>query len=186
VTLFEYLASAYSLVLSFAAMRLIEGLAYAFDPARRYWVHVVFVCSALLSCLSSFWIFWSFRDVAWDFSLFLLALMSPGVIYFIACTLVPRNAPDVESWREYLLSVRVRYFLAVACFVVVAALISTLLGEVSVWSPLRAVQAAIFLVAIVGIRSDDERILAALAVLIIAVVVVGLFLLRRPAPLVGI
>jgi predicted branched-subunit amino acid permease len=109
-----------------------------------------------------------------------------GVIYFIACTLVPRNAPDVESWREYLLSVRVRYFLAVACFVVVAALISTLLGEVSAWSPLRAVQAAIFLVAIVGIRSDDERILAALAVLIIAVVVVGLFLLRRPAPLVGI
>ena len=124
MTLFEYLAIAYSLVLSFAAMRLIEGLPYAFDPARRYWVHVIFVCSALLSCLSSFWVFWSFRDVAWDFSLFLLALMSPGVIYFIACTLVPRNAPDVESWREYLLSVRVRYFLAVACFVVVAALIS--------------------------------------------------------------
>ena len=45
MTLFEYLAIAFSLVLSFAAMRLVAGLPYAVQADRRYWVHLVFVFS---------------------------------------------------------------------------------------------------------------------------------------------
>ena len=37
MTLFEYLAIAFSLVLSFSAMRLVAGLPYAAHPNRRYW-----------------------------------------------------------------------------------------------------------------------------------------------------
>jgi len=35
VTLFEYLAIAFSLVFSFAAVRLVGGLPYALEPGRR-------------------------------------------------------------------------------------------------------------------------------------------------------
>ena len=62
MTLFEYLAIAFSLVFSFSAMRLVAGLPYAAQANRRYWVHLVFVSAHLLLTAVGFWNLWNFRD----------------------------------------------------------------------------------------------------------------------------
>ena len=113
MSLFEYLAIAFSLVFSFSAMRLVSGLPHALDPTRRYWVHVSLVFLQLLSTAGIFWGFWSYRDVEWTFPRFLLALASPVVVYFNACTLIPEASASVESWRTYYFAARKRYFMGI-------------------------------------------------------------------------
>ena len=68
MTLFEYLAIAFSLVLSFSAMRLVAGLPYA-TQRGQYWVHLVFVLSQLLVTVVAFWNLWSFREATWTLTL---------------------------------------------------------------------------------------------------------------------
>ncbi len=115
MTLFEYLAIAFSLVFSFTAIRLVGGLPFAFDGTRRYWIHLVVIGLQLGCVAGGFWGFWSYRDVVWSFPKFLLALSGPGVFYFLATTLVPESPSQVASWRDYYYSVRVPYFVGFSC-----------------------------------------------------------------------
>ena len=97
MTLFEYLAIAFSLVLSLSGMRLVAGLPHAIQAGRRYWVHLCFVCWQLVLTVMIFWLFWTFRSVNWNFVTFALVLASPSLIYFNACTLIPESPSSVES-----------------------------------------------------------------------------------------
>jgi len=183
MTLFEYLAIAYSLVLSFTAMRIIEGLPYVVESARRYLVHIVFVSAALLSCLADFWATWSFREAPWDFLRFIVVLANPGCLYFIACTLVPRNPDAISSWRDYMFSVRTRYFTAVGAYFLFSTINTTLMIELPAFSPVRLVHFASMAIAIVGARFRSERVLAAIALSYIALAAIGVFVFLRPSPL---
>jgi hypothetical protein len=184
VALFEYLAIAFSLVFSFAAVRLVGGLAAALDPARRYWVHLAFVVHELLRVVIGFWAFWSFRDLAWTFPTYLLALVGPGVVYFLAATLVPEDPSSVRSWREYYYDVRSRYFLAILCWVAAVAITTTVLLGQPLWHPFRLVQLAFVCFALVGASSESPRIHATLALISLALPVFAvLTVLLRPGSL---
>ena len=111
MTLFEYLAIAFSLVLSFSAIRLVGGLPHALRREGRYWVHVAFVVGLLFSVTNAFWVFWSFREISWNYPKFLLALLNPGILYLLAATLVPENPETVRSWRDHYYAVRRRFFI---------------------------------------------------------------------------
>ena len=87
--IFEYLSIAYSLVFSFAAIRLVAGLPHAIAANRRYPVHISHVVLMLFALLALFWSFWSFRDIEWHFFNFISLLAGPGLVYFLACTLIP-------------------------------------------------------------------------------------------------
>jgi hypothetical protein len=110
VTLFEYLAIAFSLVFSFAALRLVAGLPHAIAANRRYNVHVTHVFILLFATAAVFWAFWSARNVEWTFPRFLIQLAGPAALYFLACTLIPDEPVSVMSWRDYYFAVRRRYF----------------------------------------------------------------------------
>ena len=122
MTLFEYLSIAYSLVFSFAALRLVAGLPHAVDRKRRSLLHLANVGILLFGTAAVFWAQWSARDVQWTFPLFLIRFAGPGVLYFLACTLVPDEPSGVGSWEEHYFSVRTKYFggiCAWACIMVI-------------------------------------------------------------------
>ena len=98
MTLFEYLAIAFSLVYSLAALRLLGGLPSALAPGRRSFVHLILTLVMLSLVAISFWTFWSLRDVAWTYPGFMVALLVPGTLYYCAAVLVPENPEAVESW----------------------------------------------------------------------------------------
>jgi hypothetical protein len=164
MTLFEYLAIAFSLVLSFSGMRLIAGLPFVVQKRNRYWVHYAFVCFQLSATLAVFWNFWALRAVEWTFPTFVIALASPAVIYYNACVLVPESASAVESWRDYYFSVRRRYFIGLTSWMVIVAMISLVVLAVPLLHPLRAFHILMLVAAVTGILSENPRVHGALAI----------------------
>ena len=167
MTLFEYLAIAFSLVFSFCGARLVSGLPHAVQPGRRYWVHLCFVVWQLFVTVFIFWVFWSFREVKWNFPTFAIVLASPGLVYFNACTLVPENSSSVESWRDYFYGVRRRYFIGVCCWGLALVAISTVALGMPLLHPGRGIQAATLAVGIIGATSDSHRVQAGIAVFVL-------------------
>ena len=81
VTLFEYLAAGYILMLSFAILRGVSGLPHATRYPGRYWVHVSWLSTALASCFVAFWAFWPYRQVEWTLFRVITALAIPTLLY---------------------------------------------------------------------------------------------------------
>jgi len=181
MTLFEYLAIAFSLVLSFSAMRLVAGLPYAAQPDRRYWVHLVFVSTHLLLTAVVFWNLWSFRDATWTLSRFLLVLTIPGLVYFTACTLIPEQASTIESWRSYYYSVRPRFFMGVLALVLAISLGLAVVLEVPLLHPARVPQVMAMAAALLGAYSSSARVHAGLALfLLLNLVATGYSIFLEP------
>ncbi len=155
---FEYLAIAFSLVFSFSAMRLLSGLPYAIRADRRYGPHLGFVIIHLLGTAITFWNFWAYREIDWTLVTFLLALLQPGVVFFISCALVPENPSEVESWRGHYYAARRSFFLGLLVWaIVVTGLITFVLGIP--WLH-RARSGSILLVAlsVIGLSSSSHRV----------------------------
>ncbi len=106
MTLFEYVAAGYVLILSFAVLRAVSGVPYAVRPGRRYWVHVLYLSLALATCLVGFWAFWFYREVEWTFFRFIGALAVPVLLYGYVSLLVPADPSIDSSWRDHFFGVR--------------------------------------------------------------------------------
>jgi hypothetical protein len=179
MTLFEYLAIAFSLVLSSAAMRLMGGLPHAFDKGKRYWVHFCFLVLGLATTAVVFWVYWSYRDATWDLLGFLVALAHLGLVYFLATTIVPENPGNVDAWREYYYSVRSRYFSAAILFALTSTAMPSLLLGMPLNHPARLVHTCMLLIGVVGVSTADNRIhggMVACAALALAVSIGTVFL----------
>jgi hypothetical protein len=157
VTLFEYLAIAYSLVLSFAAIRLVAGLPHAIDSGRRYWVHVAYVCGGIFAALALFWAHWSTREVAWTFPAFLLNLAGPGIVYFLSCTIIPDEPSAVRSWYDYFFSVRHKYFGGLCVWAVIMFVNTTFFLNAPLVHPSRAIQVGLLVLGVAGLATDSPR-----------------------------
>ncbi len=168
MTLFEYLAVAFSLILSLAAVRLLSGFSVALAPERRYWPHAIWIVFVLLTSVMVWWNFWSFRETQWNFLSFLLVLVVPASVYLQAAALVPESPGAIRSWREYFFGARVRLFFAIGTFFALIAAVSWLLLDFPLLHPARAVQASAFGLALAAARSTNERFHAVLPFVFLA------------------
>ena len=173
MTLFEYLAAAYTLLLSFAVARLVFGLPSATLQDRRYWVHLVFVACFSFSLAAMFWAFWSYRDVDWTFPRFLLSLTSPVLALFMASILIPGSPDEVESWQDFYYSVRLKYFSAWVATFSAVAVTTTLLIDMPLTHPGRLVQLSLAAVGVVGVSSSNPRVHGGMAICVIAILAFG-------------
>ena len=183
MTLFEYLAIAFSLVFSSSAMRLVGGLPHAFDAQRRYWVHLGFVGIQLVATLGVFWAFWSYRDLEWNVGRFALALTGPSLIYLSACTLVPENPESVPSWRDYYYGVRRRYFGSCIAWALLAGVATTALVQMPWSHPARISQGTALVAGVVGCATASPRVHAGIVLVLAGVAIAVLVLLAAPGSL---
>ena len=123
--------------------------------------------------------------MSWTYLGFWLALANPGVHYFFACTLVPRNADSIESWHEYFASVRRRYFVALATWALVIAAMTSVLLEMPLWNPARVMQLTIFGIATVGAFTSNERVVSGIALLLLLLSIGIVFANPQPGSLAG-
>ena len=179
MTLFEYLSIAYSLVFSFAAIRLVAGLPHALAPTRRDAVHISHVFLMLFATIALFWGFWSFRNLEWNLLRFMSLLAGPGVVYFLACTLVPDEPSCISSWRPYFYSVRRQYFIGFCLWSVLQIANTTILLRMPLLHPFRLVQVLILAIGVAGLMSESpaiQRIVAIGSWVIAAIAGIVLFL----------
>ena len=182
MTLFEYLSIAVSLVLSFTVMRIVEGLPQVLAAGRRWWVHGIFTLLALFSTLSSFWVYWSYRNLDWNFLRFLLLLGPTVAIYFIACTLVPRDAESVESWKSYFAEVASRFFIGWLIWALMVLANQTSLGA-GLLAPMRVLPALMLALSLVGLTTRRERVWAAISLILVAGSPLFVWGIMQPSPL---
>jgi hypothetical protein len=163
---FEYVAVAVSLVLSFGAVRILNGLSYVLNGEHRYWVHTLWVLVSLSNFAVSWWAFWAASDVpSWHLGSFLLALTYPGLLYVGAALLIPGDASKVTEWRSHFYEVRRPLFLTYLVATVLGGAVSATSGAAGSLSPTEMpgvyAYAAIYSA---GLVSKDERIHRVLAV----------------------
>ena len=177
MTLFEYLAAGYVLMLSFAVLRAVSGIPYALRSTSRYWVHVVYLSVALANCLVGFWAFWFYRDVEWTFFRFVGTLAIPVLTYVHVSLLVPPDPSTVASWRDHFFDVRIPLFTSgVANFVAVAISNQSVLGIPALDPAEWTVYAAIAIFTL-GLTSARASLHAALAIAFPCLVAVILFVI---------
>ena len=177
VSLFEYLAAAYTLILSFAVARLIGGLPDSIVASRRYWVHLAFIAGAFSMIATTFWNFWSFRAADWTFARFLLVLMSPVVLQYMAATLIPASPDQVESWREFYYSIRQRYFVSVIAFGFLAGLDVILILDFPLLHPSMLGVVGGIATGVIGVYSDNPRVHAGLGLSALVLLPAAVFVL---------
>jgi hypothetical protein len=175
MTIFEYLAIAYSLVVSFTVLRVLSGLPHASSAGRVYWVHLSWVCVILGAAFQYYWGFWAFRDIEWSQPVFLLALASPSLLYVMACILTPESPSRIDSWREYFYSVRLQLFLVAICFQLVS--IATLLAiiRLSPSDPVLVGQLVLLPLWIAGAISSRPSLHVAIVCVAVVVLIAGAF-----------
>ena len=185
MTLFEYLAVSVSIVLSFGVIRMLDGIPQAFASGRRYWVHSLWVVNLLWMHVQLWWAFWSYSvRTSWNYPRFLIVLLGPALLYSLAITLVPRDAADVPSWSAHFKLVRVRFHILFALLVCSLVLSTWLVLGLPFLSQLRAWQAFLIGLFVVGARFPSNRIQGAVAIAYLAMLAysaVGGFF--EPAPL---
>lgn len=183
MTLFEYLSIAYTLVLSFAAVRLLDGLSHAFVAHRRYWVHAAYVGLMLLAVLVVFWTHWSAHDLDWTFLTFAVNLSGPGVVYVLSRTLVPDEPGAVASWRDYFFSVRGRFFAGLCVWAVLMFAQTTVVLGVPLLHASRIIPVGLLIFGLSGLATDSPRAHARIVLVAVFVALVTAVIVFRPAAL---
>jgi hypothetical protein len=166
MTIFEYLAIAFGLLYSVAALRVFGGLPSALAPNRRYWLHLLLTLVMLLLIAASFWTFWSLREVTWTYRGFLVALLVPGLLYYCAAVLVPENPEHTASWRDHYFAVHRRWYAGFGVWGAAAAVSATVNLGMSFQHPARIVHVTAVLAGCIGSMSSDPRIHAGLIVVL--------------------
>lgn len=163
MTLFEYLAVAFSLVLSFSATRLLAGFSHAARPDRRYWVHFTFVVCQFLGTTLAFWNIWSFREATWTLHTFAITLAIPSSLFFVSCALIPEQPSAIDSWHTYYFAARKRIFAGYTAVSLAIFLATALVLDVPLLHPMHTTQLLGLSVGLVGFSLQGERVHAALA-----------------------
>jgi hypothetical protein len=150
MTFFEYLAIAYSLILSIAVSRVLSGISDALFSERRYWIHLAYVVWLLGSTLIVFWNFWLFRELEWTLPRFMLVLANPALLLVLTTQLMPTVTLDSISWRDHYYGVRQRFCATAALWILVISVTSLALSALPLDHPARLASAVTFLAFILG------------------------------------
>lgn len=183
MTLFEYISIAYSLVFSFAALRLVAGLPHAIDQNRRYAVHLGHVFVLMFAVAAVFWAQWSARDLEWTFPLFLMRLAGPGILYYLACTLIPDEPSAVESWQSYFFTIRMRFFGGVCIWALIMATNSTVLLGTPLNHPARLIQLGVLATGVLGLLTDSPPAHRMILLWVAIIMALSTLVLIQPGPL---
>jgi hypothetical protein len=163
MTLFEYISVAFSVVLSLSAAQLLGNIRSVIDPARRDWVHGLWVVHLLILHVLVWWSGWALRDVSWNLGSFTLVLSAPALLYVAANALVPSN--QSVSMREHFLANRTLFFCTRGLVVLSSYAITYLLLGVPLLSPARISGVFILATCAVGVASSNPRVQGVLAIL---------------------
>jgi uncharacterized membrane protein len=157
VTQFEFVSAGLTIVLALGVARLLEGVSDSYDPARRYWLHFLWVITKLMQSAALFWSAWLTRDVPdRTFFQFLGLIATPSIFYLQVHALVTRTPEAVLDWREHFWKIRRWFFAANGLQVLVSASLNWANSEsMDVrFLPL----AVVLLFSIVGFFSSNERV----------------------------
>ncbi len=179
MTLFEYIAIATSLILSFSLARTLTNFAPIFASDNRYWVHSAWAVGLLVNHAILFWDIWLYQGVeAWTLVEFVLLLMGPISLLIAASLVVPVGA--VPDYRIYFESIRGPFYSVLIVLHVQPIPLAYLLFDISIIHPLLLSNLIFAAAAVVGLVGRKRAIDMVLVCFMILGVISGLFIKNDP------
>jgi hypothetical protein len=163
VTLFEYLAAAHTLILTFALTRALSGVALAVKPQCSSLMHVSWLGFIVSNCLFAFWAMWGYMDVEWTLVRFMGLLTVPTLMYIFSSIIIPPGPSVVESWRDHLFETRIPLFATGALTFAAIVLSNQFIQGASPTHSLEIILYATIGVFLLGVFSANPRVHAVLA-----------------------
>ena len=175
MTLFEYLSVAFSVVLSLSAAQILSNIRSVLDPARRDWVHGLWMVHVLILHVIVWWSGWALREASWNLGSFGVALSGPAFLYVAANALVPSDRS--VSLREHFLLNRTLFFTARGLLVLASWAVSYMLLGTPLLTHARITGVLIITICAVGIVSSNYRVHVVIAILglLLEIFVIGYF-----------
>ena len=168
MSLFEYLTISFSLVLSFAVIRIIAALPAILDKARRDWVHAAWTAYTLLAPSWMWWNMWAYHNVPWNYFSFLSILTGPSLFLVQVTALVPTTVSSVSSWRTHFETHARLFFAAGAAWWLLAIGNSWLLLGVPLTNPVRIIYFSVLGGFLYAALRPSRRLHGALAIIVCA------------------
>lgn len=163
MTLFEYLAAAHTLILTFALTRALSGVAIAIKPQGRSLMHLSWLGFIVSNCLFSFWAMWGYIEVEWTLVRFIGLLTVPALMYIFSSIIIPQDPSVVESWRDYLFETRIPLFATGALTFAAIVFSNQFIQGASPTHSLEIILYATIGVFLVGVFSSSARVHVVLA-----------------------
>ena len=185
MTLFEYIAVANSIILSFALLRLLDAIPHAFNRTQRFWTHCAFLVAITWACVQYWWVSWSYSTVeSWTYPKFIVYLVTPALLYSLARTIASPDPSRVDSFREHFGRIRCRFFVLLSIYMITILLGSWFIAGVPFRHPLRLMQGLVVLASASGALVSNPRYIAALAAFyLLGMAATTLVVFSQPAPL---
>ena len=175
--LFEYLSVAVSIVLSLALVRLISGLRSIAESNSRHWIPLTWIGTSIGLCLAHWWTSWSFREAQWTFATFVLMILGPAILYFIATVLIPDDRASVVDWKGHFLEKRTQFYGALMAYMALGTVDGYLILGAPLFAPARIGQITGFILAMNGLIVKKPSIHAFITVLFALLLVAAAFTL---------
>jgi hypothetical protein len=168
VSKFEYVTVFESILLAIAVSEILSGLGRMLrerERVRFYWVHLLWMLLVLVASTQYWWNLWSYRRIAFDSILDMVALFLPTIALILASFLLVPPLPERGELdvRRHYHKVRAWLFPLVALMLAEIAAVRWLVGVEPLWNPVNGIRAvAIAVFAALGFV-EDERLHAAAA-----------------------
>lgn len=174
MTQFEFVSVAQSLLCSLIAVRLFSGFVGMHRTIQSYIVYTVWIVLGAVSVTINWWIFWSFRDVDWNYMRFLIALSPTFFFYLQAAVLVPTDRSSITSWRDYFYEIKNAFFSFLFFYSLALAATSYFLLDRPILDGRRLINLYMLALAATAYLSNSHRVQVAVAVLWSLLVSVGM------------
>ncbi len=182
MTLFEYLAVAFSIVLGFSLTHLLGSARSVFNPELRHPVHILYFFFLLVLHPQLWWALWDLHDDApWNLFTFFYTLAGPGLLYLMTTFAVPNDRPASQSWEDHFVSTRPWIFGLTAAYALWGIGEVYWVFEVAMFHPYRIVQVLLFLVCVIAASRPSSR-MDRIAVTLLLIIFLGSQLIFRINP----
>ena len=182
MTLFEYLAVAFSIVLGFSLSHLLGSVRSIFDANRRYSAHIGFFFFLLLLHPQLWWALWDIHDDAsWNLFTFLYTLSGPGLLYLMTTSAVPIDRSQSPDWKDHFVSSRRWIFGFTAAYAAWGIGEVYWVFEVPLLHPYRVIQVSLLLISLAGALLRSSR-MDRFAVTLMLIILIGSQLVFRISP----
>jgi len=177
---FEYVSVAVALIYSLAIARLLGGLPHTSAKSQGSAVALLWNIGMILGCMTSWWVLWRFKDIAWNPLAFVWVVAVPGFAYLQAAILLTDTPGQVDSWESQFWAARRRFFSVGLMRALHAALLPWVAGALEWFTPAPVhagtlVSVPIFLIAL---WSESRRV--HLTIGCVQILLPALFILITP------
>ena len=174
MSLFEFITAMISVIFALAVAQMFVGVAELVQYRGKVQLslaHSLWNVNLFLITFVHWWSLWTFRDLSWNFGMFLFSLTGPSLVFFSASIINPRDHTDGVDLAAHFFHIR-RLFMAV--FTVIMLLFTLdgpLFGTEPLLNPLRVVQVSVIGSTVWGFFSKSRSVHRVISLFVLLAVV---------------